>query len=123
MADDELEQAPSVENRVFAEPWEGRAFALATALHARGLFEWPDFQRRLVEEIEAWNTRHGLDDEYSYYRLWLRALERLLTEEGLCPLEGLDALVADLGRQTPGHDHVARREPLAVSPAKTKDAT
>ena len=118
MMDDDLEQSPSSENRVFEEPWEGRAFALATVLHARGAFAWPDFQRRLVEEIEAWNASHPLDDEYSYYRLWLRALEGLLEERGLCGLGGLEEIVEELGRQDPGHDHVARREPIAVVPPR-----
>jgi nitrile hydratase accessory protein len=114
MEQNELEQEPSAENRVFEEPWEGRAFALATALHERGAFAWPDFQRRLVEEIEAWNAVNDVDDTYSYYRLWLRALERLIDESELCDLGGLDTRVDELGRANPGHDHVARRQPIAV---------
>ena len=94
MSDDLADAAPSPDERVFAEPWEGRAFALATALHARGVFAWPDFQQRLVEEIEAWNATHSIDAPYSYYRLWLQALEGLIAERGVCALDSLDAIVA-----------------------------
>jgi hypothetical protein len=31
---------------VFREPWEAQAFAMAVALHARGLFTWPNGRRR-----------------------------------------------------------------------------
>ncbi len=31
------------EERVFAEPWEAQAFALAVALNERGLFTWPEW--------------------------------------------------------------------------------
>lgn len=115
MADDDLQPAPRAEGRVFEEPWEGRAFALAAVLQARGAFRWPDFQRRLVREIEVWNASHDVEDSYSYYRLWLQALEGLLEERQLCELAGLDAIVEELGRANPGHDHVARREPIVVS--------
>ncbi len=116
MSPDPVDEAPGAEERVFAEPWEGRAFALATALHARGAFAWSDFQQRLVREIEAWNATHAIDAPYSYYRLWLQALEGLIAERDLCALDELDAIVDALGRATPGHDHVARREPIAVDP-------
>ena len=118
MRQDVRDQPPTTESRVFEEPWQGRAFALATVLHARGAFTWPEFQRRLVAEIEAWNASHDVDAPYSYYRLWLRALERLIEERALCDLRGLEALVDELGQANPGHDHVARRDPIAVDPAR-----
>ncbi|HET6550632.1 MAG TPA: nitrile hydratase accessory protein [Solirubrobacter sp.] len=59
---------------VFTEPWEAQAFALVVSLHERGQFAWPDWTALLGEEIASG------DD---YYRCWLRALERLVTERGL----------------------------------------
>jgi nitrile hydratase accessory protein len=68
---------------VFEEPWQARAFAVAVQLTERGEGDlpWETFQERLVEEIEA----AGEDvegTEAAYYEQWLRALERLLVEEG-----------------------------------------
>lgn len=76
----ELEDEPT-----FDAPWQARAFALAVALTDRNEYEWTDFQRRLVEEIEAAGEteefREG--DESIYYGQWLDALERLLIEDGI----------------------------------------
>ena len=68
----------------FEAPWQARAFALAVQLTERGEGEWPweAFQRRLVEEIEADGDAVEAT-EAVYYDQWLRALERLLVEEGL----------------------------------------
>jgi hypothetical protein len=37
---------------VFREPWEAQAFAMALALHARGLFTWNEWAATLAEEIK-----------------------------------------------------------------------
>ena len=64
---------------VFEQPWHGRAFGMAVALHGQGLFEWEDFRKRLIAEIaEAEQS----DAPFEYYRYWLSALERILTESG-----------------------------------------
>ncbi len=36
------------EGPVFREPWEAQAFAMALALHERGLFTWPEWAATLV---------------------------------------------------------------------------
>jgi nitrile hydratase accessory protein len=64
------------EDPVFAEPWEAEAFALAVALHERGLFTWAEWSEALGAEIQR-------TPEASYYRQWLAALERLVTEKRL----------------------------------------
>jgi nitrile hydratase accessory protein len=61
---------------VFGEPWEAQAFALAVALHERGLFTWPEWAAALEKEI-----RRGHDAGEDYYRHWLAALERLVAEK------------------------------------------
>ena len=72
---------------VFHEPWEAQAFALTVALHERGLFSWPEWSAALAEEIER--AGHG-DTGEDYYRHWLRALERLVDEQGLADAPALE---------------------------------
>jgi nitrile hydratase accessory protein len=61
---------------VFAEPWEAQAFALAVALHERGLFTWAEWSAALGAEI------HGAQAAgESYYGHWLAALERLVDDK------------------------------------------
>jgi len=38
---------------VFREPWEAQAFAMALALHERGLFTWKEWAATLAEEINT----------------------------------------------------------------------
>lgn len=69
--------APEAEEPVFAAPWEAKAFALVHALHARGLFAWPEWTAALAHEIAAHCEGAG------GYELWLDALEDLLVEKGV----------------------------------------
>jgi nitrile hydratase accessory protein len=75
------------EGPVFAEPWEAQAFALAVALHDAKVFSWVEWTNALAREIAAPRP----DDERSYYRYWLAALERLTVEKGAASLSALDA--------------------------------
>jgi nitrile hydratase accessory protein len=61
---------------VFEAPWQSRIFGATVAMHEAGLFEWREFQGRLIEEIAR-------QDSEDYYRRWLTAFERLLVERGL----------------------------------------
>lgn len=76
---------------VFDAPWEGRSFGLALALHERGLFEWEEFRQRLISSIAAQQTS-------DYYERWLRALEQLLVEKGICRPEEVAARVGEFTR-------------------------
>ena len=58
---------------VFAEPWEGRAFAMAVDLVARAGLSWEEFRTRLVAAITA-------DPHRPYYESWVVALESLALE-------------------------------------------
>jgi nitrile hydratase accessory protein len=90
---------------VFAEPWESRAFGLAMALNARGVFDWEDFRRQLITAV-AEAEREATDDEpYSYYRCWLLALERVLAAGGVVSPEQLVARAEELDARPAGHDH------------------
>lgn len=67
---------------VFREPWEAQAFAMALALHARGLFTWSEWAAALAAEIAAAQRRGDPDEGDTYYGHWLAALERLVIARG-----------------------------------------
>lgn len=90
---------------VFAEPWESRAFGLAVGLHAGGVFEWEAFRQALIAAIARWERHHPPDEEWSYYRCWVEALERVLEAEGLVDGRSLEERAAELLGRPPGHDH------------------
>lgn len=62
--------------RVFDEPWQAQAFALAVKLSEEGYFTWPEWSATLADELSAAPGR-------GYYENWLAALERLVTAKGL----------------------------------------
>ena len=57
---------------VFEEPWQGRVFGMAVALHERGLFEWEEFRQTLIAQIAAAEARPG---PFVYYEIWLQTFE------------------------------------------------
>lgn len=91
---------------VFAEPWQGQAFALALQLQREGRFsavEWADTLGAVLREA-------GHDDGSRYYERWLQALERLSVAKGLTDAATLDARTADWAdayRRTPHGQPVA----------------
>lgn len=90
----------------FEAPWQARAFALAVALTDEGddALPWEEFQRRLVEEIDA---DDGGADEEVYYRRWLAALERLLVErDRLDPGELTDRVAEFEAGDRSGHEFI-----------------
>jgi nitrile hydratase accessory protein len=71
------------EGPVFHEPWEAQAFAMALALHERGLFTWPEWAATLADEIKRAQAAGDPDTSETYYHHWLRTLERLVAEKGV----------------------------------------
>ena len=68
---------------VFAAPWEASAFALAVRLSGEGYFTWDEWAATLSEEIRAAQREGDPDQGNTYYRHWVRALERLCRARGL----------------------------------------
>jgi nitrile hydratase accessory protein len=68
---------------VFREPWEAQAFAMALALHERGLFTWREWADALAREIGRAQASGDADTGETYYRHWLATLERLVAEKGV----------------------------------------
>jgi nitrile hydratase accessory protein len=97
-------QPRDADGPVFREPWEAQAFALAVALHERGVFAWTEWAAALAAEIEAARAAGDPDTGETYYLHWLAALERLVGEKGLT-----DA--ATLGRYAHAWERAAQRTP------------
>jgi nitrile hydratase accessory protein len=71
------------EGPVFREPWEAQAFAMAVALHERGLFTWGEWAEVLGAEIKSAQRSGDPDTGATYYRHWLAALERIVAARGV----------------------------------------
>jgi nitrile hydratase accessory protein len=89
---------------VFREPWEAQAFAMALALHARGLFTWPEWAAALADEIKRAQAKGDPDTGETYYRHWLAALEKLIAAKGVATSD-------TLRRYRDAWDHAADRTP------------
>ena len=92
------------EGPVFREPWEARAFAMALALHARGLFTWPEWADALARQIRRAQAEGDADTGETYYRHWLATLEQLVTAKNVAP-------AGELHRYRDAWDHAADRTP------------
>jgi nitrile hydratase accessory protein len=102
------EAIPSIprdaEGPVFREPWEAQAFAMAVALRERGLIDWTEWAEILGDEIKRAQAAGDPDTGETYYRHWLAALERIVTEKGLTN-------APTLARYRAAWDHAADRTP------------
>ena len=92
------------EGPVFREPWEAQAFAMALALHERGLFTWSEWAATLSDEIKRAQAAGDPDTGETYYRHWLNTLERLVTEKGATDTKTLSTY-------RDAWDHAADRTP------------
>jgi len=92
------------EGPTFREPWEAQAFAMALALHERGVFTWPEWAATLGAEIKCAQQAGDPDTGETYYRHWLAALERIVEAKGI-------ASAALRARYYDAWDHAADRTP------------
>ena len=92
------------EGPVFREPWEAQAFAMAIALHSRGLFTWNEWAAALADQIRRAQASGDPDSGETYYRHWLATLEWLIAEKGVASAETLH-------RYRDAWDHAADRTP------------
>lgn len=72
---------------VFDEPWQGRVFGMAVALHEQGLYDWDEFRRVLIAQVQAAEARPG---PFVYYEVWLATFEGLLADKGVVTREELE---------------------------------
>jgi nitrile hydratase accessory protein len=92
------------EGPVFREPWEAQAFAMALALHERGVFTWAEWAETLGAQIKRAQAAGDPDTGETYYRHWLATLETLVAAKGVATSELLD-------RYRDAWDHAADRTP------------
>ena len=72
---------------VFDEPWQGRVFGMAVALHEQGCYDWDEFRQALIAQVAAAEARGGA---FVYYEVWLATFEELLRKKGLVTHEELE---------------------------------
>jgi nitrile hydratase accessory protein len=89
---------------VFREPWEAEAFAMALALHERGVFSWKEWAETLGAEIKRAQAAGDPDTGETYYLHWLAALERLVAEKGVTTADTLN-------RYRDAWEHACERTP------------
>ena len=89
---------------VFREPWQAQAFAMTLALHAKGLFAWPEWAAMLGETIKAAQAAGDPDTGETYYHHWLATLERMMAEKAV-------ASAADLATYREAWERAASRTP------------
>jgi nitrile hydratase accessory protein len=90
---DATDAVPSIprddDGPVFREPWEAQAFAMALALHERGVFTWPEWASALAAEIKRAQAAGDPDTGETYYAHWLNTLEKLVAEKGVATQQTL----------------------------------
>ena len=67
----------------FDAPWQARAFSVVLTMYENDVFEWNEFQARLIEEVNA-DEPEGETLESVYYKQWISAFEKLLIDKDLC---------------------------------------
>ena len=89
---------------VFREPWEAQAFAMALALHERGLFSWNEWAATLAEEIKRAQADRRSRHRRDLLPALAATLERLVAAKGV-------AIAETLHRYRDAWDHAADRTP------------
>ncbi len=74
---------------VFDEPWHGRAFGMAIALHQAGLYTWDEFRDELIAGVAVADQQ---DEPFRYYDVWLAAFERVLQKKNILTAEEVEEI-------------------------------
>ena len=117
MTRDALDALPDLprddDGPIFRQPWQAQAFAMALALHERGLFSWKEWAAALAAQIEAAQAEGDPDLGDTYYQHWVAALESLVAAKQV----GSDT---ELARLRDAWDRAADRtphgQPIALQP-------
>ena len=77
---------------VFKAPWEALVFGLVVNLNQRGAFSWKEWADALAAVIREAGAAGDPDRGDTYYRHWVKALERVVIGRGLAD----ETLLAEL---------------------------
>ena len=83
----------------FQDPWEGEAFAMAVALCEQHLYEWSEFQERLIAEIAS-ADQQAPETRPTYYESWLTAFEKLLDAKSILAQTSINRRVRQIKRES-----------------------
>ena len=84
---------------VFEAPWQARAFSVVVRLHRDGLFEWNEFQNRLIEQVQSGAFEdESAGSEAVYYRQWIAAFEQLLEDKEIFDEETIEGRALEFAR-------------------------
>ena len=81
----------------FQDPWEGEAFAMAVVLCEQHLYEWSEFQERLIAEIASADQPASATGP-TYYESWLTAFEKLLDAKSILAQTSINRRVRQIKR-------------------------
>lgn len=110
-------QPHDADGPVFREPWEAQAFALAVRLSEIGVFSWSEWAETLGAEIKAAQVAGDRDLGDTYYRHWVKALERLVAEKRILGPEAIGERTEDWRRAYRATPH---GKPVELSAAHRK---
>jgi len=106
---------------VFQAPWEAQIFALVVQLGDRGFFTWKEWAETLGAVIREAQAGGDPDLGDTYYRHWVKSLERLMSERGLADARTVERLLDEIKHDA--HEHRERQlaggaeaVPAAVAP-------
>lgn len=92
------------DERVFAEPWEARAFAIVVELSRAGHFSWSEWVECFSIQVATASAAEAAGQPAkSYYQQWLDAAESLLAAKGLASREQLATKRIALGAVGTAH--------------------
>lgn len=80
---------------VFDEAWQAQALAIADTLVQNGLFSAADWSRALGDELQRAEADGAADDQQTYYRCVLGALEALVARHSEIDLEAMQGMRRD----------------------------
>lgn len=80
---------------------------MAVRLAEENVYDWTDFQAKLIEVVGEWDREHdpATHESYPYFELFAEALSRLLVDIGFFSQSELIARDEALAARPHDHDH------------------
>jgi len=76
---------------VFQSPWESKIFGMAIVMHENGLYDWEEFRKLLIHQINEWQSEPTANrGDWNYYERWISSLEELLVNKRIITRKELE---------------------------------